>query len=113
MNASSEEKSIGSSLQIAMESLPPKINDGQCCYHTLEDMILNPKKLQQHLTADIAKKQSTDYMECLSQDKDAGRTRSLLGCGSGAGLEAVPINDKCALKPNKFCLVSYLLQLAS
>ena len=54
----SQVSSIGYSLQKAVVCLPPRMNDGQCHYRTLEDMMLNPRKLQHHLTADIAGKQS-------------------------------------------------------
>ena len=79
----SEVSSIGYSLQKAVECLPPRMNDGQCHYRTLEDMMLNPRKLQHHLTADIAEKQSAEHMENLKSDNDAARIRSLNGHGAG------------------------------
>ena len=44
------------------------MNDGQCHYRILEDMMLKPRKLQHHLTADIAEKQSAEHMENLKSD---------------------------------------------
>ena len=106
----SEVSAIGYSLQKSVECLPPRMNDGQCHYRTLEDMMLNPRKLQHHLKVDIAEKQSAEHMENLKSDNDAAilRIRSLTGHGAGAWLETIPTTDKHALKPNEFRLASHL-----
>ena len=62
--------------------------------------MLNPRKLQHHLTADIAEKQSAEHMENLKSDNDAARITSLTGRGA--------TTDKHALKPNEFRLASHL-----
>ena len=70
--------------------------------------MLNPRKLQHHLTADIAEKQSAEHMENLKSDNDAARITSLTGRGAGAWLKIIPTTDKHALKPNEFRLASHL-----
>ena len=106
-----DSSTIRSTLYQAVSNLPPKSNlddEEEVIYHTLEEMIKNPRKLQHRLSTDIFCMEAATFTNRIVEEKDAGRMRSLQGRGAGGWLETVPTSDKHALKQNEFRLASCL-----
>ena len=76
--------------------------------NALEDLLINPKKLQHKISQECFKQMVSSIQENSQSCHESSRSRSLRGKGAGAWLDSIPTSTKFALNAANFCFATRL-----